>query len=55
VERSTSEHGYAYFGIDYANEVLRWISQNYTEISRIGQRPFSGEGFGIVIMKHIHP
>ncbi|MBW1742173.1 MAG: hypothetical protein JRJ47_01925 [Deltaproteobacteria bacterium] len=53
VERSTPEHGYTYFGVDYATEVLQWIKKDYVEISRAGERPFSGEGFGIVIMKRI--
>jgi len=51
VERSTQEYGYIYFGMDYATEVLQWIKENYIEISRIGKKPFSGEGFGIIIMK----
>jgi 4-amino-4-deoxy-L-arabinose transferase-like glycosyltransferase len=51
VERSTSEYGYRYFGIDYATEVLDWIKKNYVEISQIGRKPFSGEGFGIILMK----
>ena len=53
VERSTIEYGYRYFGIDYAAEVLQWIEENYIEISQIGKKPFTGEGFGIVVMKRI--
>jgi hypothetical protein len=53
VERSTPEHGYTYFGVDYATEVLGWIEDNYVEISQAGERPFSGEGFGIVIMRRL--
>jgi hypothetical protein len=53
VERSTIEYGYRYFGIDYATEVFEWILANYIEISQIGKKPFSGEGFGIVIMRRI--
>jgi 4-amino-4-deoxy-L-arabinose transferase-like glycosyltransferase len=53
VERSTPEHGYAYFGVDYAAEVVQWIRKNYVEISQFGEKPFSGQGFGIVIMKRI--
>jgi hypothetical protein len=53
VERSTPEHGYEYFGVDYATEVLGWIKKNYVEVSQSGKRPFSGEGFGIVLMKRI--
>lgn len=55
VERSTSEYGYRYFGTDYAADVFQWIEENYTEIQQIGKKPFSGEGFGIVIMKRISP
>jgi hypothetical protein len=55
VERSTSEYGYRYFGIDYATDVFRWIEENYVEIVQIGKKPFSGEGFGIVVMKRISP
>jgi hypothetical protein len=51
VERSTSEYGYKYFGVDYATEVMKWIKANYVEITQVGKRPFVGEGFGIVIMK----
>jgi hypothetical protein len=53
VERSTLEHGYAYFGIDYATEVLGWIRENYVVIFQAGEKPFSGQGFGIVIMKRM--
>ena len=53
VERSTIEYGYRYFGIDYATEVFDWILENYIEVSQIGKRPLSGEGFGIIIMKRI--
>ncbi|MBW1858764.1 MAG: glycosyltransferase family 39 protein [Deltaproteobacteria bacterium] len=53
VERSTVEYGYRYFGIDYAADVFRWIEENYVEIVQIGKKPFSGEGFGIVIMKRM--
>jgi hypothetical protein len=53
VERSTMEYGYGYFGRDYAAEVLDWIRQNYVEISQIGKKPLSGEGFGVVIMKRM--
>jgi hypothetical protein len=51
VERSTWEYGYRYFGTDYATDVLQWVKKNYIEISQIGKKPLSGEGFGIVIMK----
>ena len=53
VERSTIEYGYPYFGADYATEALDWIRDNYVEISQIGKKPFSGEGFGVVIMKRM--
>ena len=53
VERSTMEYGYRYFGGDYAAEVLDWIRLNYVEISQIGKKPFSGEGFGVVLMKRM--
>jgi hypothetical protein len=53
VERSTLEYGYAYFGVDYSSEVLDWIGQNYVEVSQIGEKPFSGQGFGVVIMKRM--
>jgi hypothetical protein len=51
VERSTWEYGYRYFGTDYATDVLQWLKKNYIEISQMGKKPLSGEGFGIALMK----
>jgi len=53
VERPTVEYGraYQYFGTDYGRKIYHWIESSYQDIARIGEKPLTGEGFGIRIMK----
>lgn len=51
VDKDTSEHGYRYFGLDYGMALSLWIKDNYSSVCTIGEKPFSGKGFGITIMK----
>jgi len=51
VEWDSTEHGARYFGKDYAVILYSWIMKNYTQVQKIGNQPFTGQGFGIVIMK----
>jgi hypothetical protein len=53
VERPTIEYGraYQYFGTDYGRKIYQWIESSYQDIARIGEKPLTGEGFGIRIMK----
>lgn len=53
VERPTVEYGraYEYFGTDYGRKIYQWIESSYQDIARIGEKPLTGEGFGIRIMK----
>ena len=30
-----------------------WIKDNYSPVCTIGEKPFSGNGFGITIMKRV--
>jgi 4-amino-4-deoxy-L-arabinose transferase-like glycosyltransferase len=53
VERPTIEYGraYQYFGTDYGRKIYQWIESSYQDIARIGEKPLTGKGFGIRIMK----
>ncbi len=51
VEWDSTEHGARYFGKDYAIKLYSWIMENYTQVEKIGNQPFTGKGFGVVIMK----
>ncbi|MGD0623928.1 MAG: hypothetical protein ABSB32_04315 [Thermodesulfobacteriota bacterium] len=53
VEKDTSEYGYRYFGKNYGIKLFSWIQEHYKEMHTIGQQPFTGRGFGIVIAKKI--
>ncbi len=53
VDRDVSEWGYRYFGLDYAVKISSWVKSNYAPIYIIGNQPFSGQGFGIIIAKRI--
>ncbi len=51
IEWDSTEHGARYFGKDYAVKLYSWIMENYTQVEKIGSQPFTGKGFGIIIMK----
>ncbi len=51
IEWDSTEHGARYFGKDYAVKLYTWIMENYTQVAKIGNEPFTGKGFGTVIMK----
>ncbi len=51
VQRSTAEYGYPSFGIDYGQQLFKWINENYGEIKLFGPRPFTTNDFGIVLLK----
>ena len=51
VERNFYYFGYPYFGKDYAKESHEWILNHYTLEKQFGATPFSGNGFGIQILK----
>jgi hypothetical protein len=52
-DRNVTEYGVERFGVEgYGAEILRWIEQAYDPVFRIGPPPFSGQGFGIEVLKH---
>ena len=51
VDRDVTEFGYKSYGEDIATKIKTWVKENYSPIVNIGNQPFSGKGFGIVIMK----
>jgi len=51
VDQDFAHFGKRYFGRDYARAIFEWIVQNYKVDEQIGARPFSGQGFGIQILK----
>jgi hypothetical protein len=53
VDKDTSEYGYRFFGKNYGIKLFSWIQENYTAVETIGNEPFSGKGFGIVIAKKV--
>jgi hypothetical protein len=51
IDRDVSEFGYQCFGKDYGQKIFAWIENNYSPIDVIGQAPFTGKGFGVMICK----
>ncbi len=51
VDRDVTEFGYKFFGQDFAAKIYTWINENYSPVKKIGSQPFTGKGFGVVIMK----
>jgi len=51
VDVDSSILGARYFGQDYAQNVYQWIFQNYKLEKQFGAEPFSGQGFGIQLLK----
>ena len=51
VEVDFTIQGSRYFGQDYAQTIYRWVRENYTLQKQFGAEPFTGEGFGIQILK----
>jgi hypothetical protein len=47
----TAEYGPRFFGSDYARKLGAWMEANYVVVSRVGDRPFKGSGFGLVLMR----
>ena len=50
-----SEHGVTAFGLDFGQELYRWLSENYEEAWRIGARPASGEGDWVLLSRRNRP
>jgi len=51
VDTETSDFGVRYFGQDYGVAIFRWTLEHYEPISLVGPRPFSGNGFGVAILR----
>jgi hypothetical protein len=51
VHRSDAEYGTPFFGRDYAQELRKWIAENYAQQAQMGAMPFRGRQFGILILK----
>jgi hypothetical protein len=51
VTRSTEEHGLAFFGIDYAKMLYKWILHDYELVQQYGPYPFTSREFGVAIFK----
>jgi hypothetical protein len=51
VHLNTAEEGARFFGQDYGRQLNAWIVANYREVRQVGARPFTGRGFGIVLME----
>ncbi len=54
VDQDMGEHGAHYFGRDYARDLYAWMAPNYQPVQLIGQVPFAGKGFGVLIARKIH-
>jgi len=53
VHRNFAEFGVGPFGTDPRNgrAIMEWVNASYRRIERIGEEPFQGRGFGIVILR----
>ena len=51
-DKEAAEWGYRYFGHPgYGENVFRWILDNYQPVKQILNKPLSGQGFGILIVR----
>jgi len=56
VDIDSSRLGARYFGIDYALDIDHWIKGHYSLEKQFGATPYTGQGFGIQILKrNEHP
>jgi hypothetical protein len=55
VHRNHEEFGVGPFGADPRNgrAIMQWVEADYQRIERIGEEPFQGRGFGIVILRRV--
>lgn len=53
VDRGMLEYGCRFPGVDCLRQIMRWIKDSYSPVAEIGNRPFSGAGFGIIISKRV--
>ena len=51
VDKDTSNYGVRYFGQDYGVGLMRWTVDAYEPWSLIGPLPFSGQGFGVAVLR----
>ena len=57
VQRDSSEYGVPYFGLQkgYGWDVMQWVRRNYEPVELIGSEPLQSGGFGVKILRRIHP
>lgn len=51
VEMDHAKLGARYFGRDFAQTLHAWIMDHYNEAALFGERPFTGNGYGILFLK----
>jgi hypothetical protein len=51
VDKDTSNYGVRYFGQDYGVGLMRWTVDAYEPWSLVGPLPFSGQGFGVALLR----
>jgi len=51
LDREFPYFGYNHFGKDFAQKIHAWIQTHYSVEAQIGPTPFTGQGFGIQILK----
>lgn len=51
VDKDTSEYGPQYFGRDYGVLMMSWMKKAYEPAVLAGHPPFSGQGFGILLVE----
>lgn len=55
IDRNTIEYGAQYFGRDYGKPLWTWITSNYELWVPLGNPPFSGKGFGALVLRRERP
>lgn len=51
VSRDSSEYGARTFGKDYALATLRWITEHYVPVARMGGSPLNPDEYGMTLMR----
>jgi len=50
VHKDTTEFGYQFFGRDYGQEIMAWITRNYSPVVLEGFPPFVDDRFGMLLL-----
>lgn len=51
VHKDTGEYGKRFFGKDYGQSLMQWMTQHYVLVGGLGATPFEGDAFGVILLQ----